>query len=367
MKITCPRKEFFDAVSAAAAAASARTSVNILQTLKIEASETQIRVVGCDGEMWVERTFAAVVEETGAVCLNAKLLSEIASALPDGDLSLETPDGTNVMLTHGASEYRLNSLDPIDFPDAPDFGGENALKLPLGEFRDAVDSVIFAVSNDPHRQLLTGVMMSYNGSVLRLVATDTHRLAVRELSRSGLGSDVTAVVPEKALKAIKSLPIPDDAEVELNFGVGRVGVDAGSAKVVTALLHGTYPNWERVVPSETSRSWSLEADQVKSKVKRAMIVAKDSASRLRFKGTEDTLLIAARSEEKGDAKEELAMIGRNGDVEIAFNGRYVLDALEPISGPGVRIEMTEATKPAIFRPADEEKNYFCVVMPMSLM
>jgi DNA polymerase-3 subunit beta len=98
-----------------------------------------------------------------------------------------------------------------------------------------------------------------------------------------------------------------------------------------------------------------------------MIVAKDSANRLRFKGNEETLLIAARSEEKGDAKEELAMISTNGELEIAFNGKYVLDALEPISGPGIKVEMTESMRPAIFRSVEEDKHYFCVIMPMSLM
>ena len=95
MKITCPKKEFFEAVSAAGQAASARTSVNILQTLKIEASGSTIRVVGCDGEMWVERRLASVVEEEGAICVPAKLLVDIANSLPDGDVQLVTTDGTN--------------------------------------------------------------------------------------------------------------------------------------------------------------------------------------------------------------------------------------------------------------------------------
>lgn len=367
MKITCPKKEFFEAVSAAGQAASARTSVNILQTLKIEASGSTIRVVGCDGEMWVERRLASVVEEEGAICVPAKLLVDIANSLPDGDVQLVTSDGTNVLLTQGASEYRLHSLDPIDFPDAPDFGGENSLSLTLGEFRDAVDSVIFAVSTDPHRQNINGVQMSYDGSLLRLVATDTHRLAVRELTKDGMGSTITAIVPAKALRAIQALPFGDDMSIELNFGNGRVGVATDAAKIVTQLLTDKYPNWERVVPAESTRSWSLERDQLGSKVRRAMIVAKDSANRLRFKGNEETLLIAARSEEKGDAKEELAMISTNGELEIAFNGKYVLDALEPISGPGIKVEMTESMRPAIFRSVEEDKNYFCVIMPMSLM
>lgn len=367
MKITCPRKEFFEAVSAAGQAASARTSVNILQTLKIDASGSSIRVVGCDGEMWVERRFSSVIEEEGAICVPAKLLVDIVNSLPDGDVHLSTSDGTNVLLTHGASEYRLHSLDPIDFPDAPEFGGESNLSLTLGEFRDAVDSVIFAVSTDPHRQNINGVQISYDGELMRLVATDTHRLAVREVLKNGMGSNITTIVPAKALRAIQSLPFSDEATIELNFGNGRVGVAGDSAKIVTQLLTDKYPNWERVVPAESTRSWSLERDQLGSKVRRAMIVAKDSANRLRFKGNEETLLIAARSEEKGDAKEELNMMSNNGDLEIAFNGKYVLDALEPISGPGIKVEMTESMRPAIFRSADEEKNYFCVIMPMSLM
>ena len=153
----------------------------------------------------------------------------------------------------------------------------------------------------------------------------------------------------------------------LEGGVRVSGVATDAAKIVTQLLMDKYPNWERVVPAESTRSWSLERDQLGSKVRRAMIVAKDSANRLRFKGNEETLLIAARSEEKGDAKEELTMISTNGELEIAFNGKYVLDALEPISGPGIKVEMTESMRPAIFRSAEEDKNYFCVIMPMSLM
>ena len=366
MKLSCPRKEFFEAVSATAAASSTRTSLPILQHVKVDATDDGIRVIGCDGEMWAERRVACLVEEAGSICVPARLLVDIIASLPDGDIHLESTDGTSVILTHGASEYRMVSLDPSDFPEPPEFGGESKLTLKMGELRDAVESVIFAVSTDTHRQLLTGVLLNYDGNTLTLVATDTHRLAVRKIDREGIGENLNAVVPEKALKAIKALPISDDAEITILFGAGRLGIDSDHAKVVSQLLTGTYPNWERVVPSESTRSWSLESDQLQSKVKRALIVARDSAQRIRFKGDGDNLVIAARSEEKGEAKEELAMIGESGDVEIAFNGKYVLDAIEPISGPGVRVEMTESMRPAIFRPAEEEKNYFCVIMPMSL-
>ena len=365
MKFDCPRKEFFEAISAATAAASVRTSVNILQYLKVEAGDGHIRVVGCDGEMWVVREVPCIVTEPGTLCIQAKTLTDIVGQLPDGDVNLSTLDGHGAMLKQGASEYRLPTLDAVDFPEPPDFGGEGELTLPMGQLRAAVDSVLYAVSTDTHRQVLTGVLFSYDGSKLTLVATDTHRLAVRHINKEGIGSNLSAIVPEKAIKAIKALPVQDDATVSLLFGGGRVGVDSGAAKVVSQLLAGTYPNWERVVPGEHTRTWSVEVDQLTEKVKRAMILARDNANRVRFKGNADQIIVSARSEEKGEAKEEVAMVASNGDIEIAFNGKYVTDVLAAMVGDGIRIEMTENSRPAVFKSADDDEGYLCVIMPMA--
>jgi DNA polymerase-3 subunit beta len=367
LKLDCPKKEFGDAVSMANAAASTRTALSILQSLKIEAHDGGLRVMGCDGEMWVERNVACMVHEPGAVCVQARLLNELIGTLPDGDIQLYTLPEQGLMVQQGNSEYRVLSLEAEDFPEPPDYGGEGELTLTMGEFRSAVDSVMFAVSGDTHRQVLTGVLFSYNGHALTLVATDTHRLAVRHIDREGIGTNIAAVVPEKALKAMKGLPLGDDSSITIRYGVGRVGVDAGGARVVSQLLAGAYPNWERVVPAGSNRCWSVEVDQLSEKLKRANILARDNANRVRFAGQGDQILISAKSEEKGEAKEEVPMVAENGDLEIAFNGRYVLDALGAIHGDGVRIELSESTKPAVFRPADSDNDgYFCVIMPMAL-
>jgi DNA polymerase-3 subunit beta len=366
LKLDCPRKEFAEAVSKAAEAASTRTSINILQNLLIEAGDHGVRVLGCDGEMWVERTVPCMVSEPGSLCLQARLLNQLVGSLPDGDLTLRTADSQGAVLEQGASEYKLQTLDASDFPNIPDYGGEGSLKLTMGTLREAIDSVAFSVSTDPHRKILTGVLFRYEDGVLTLVATDTHRLAVRRIALEGDTPPLSAVVADKALKAIKALPIADSDEVEIKFGSGRLGVEAAGAKVVAQLLVGAYPTWERVVPNESTRSWSVEVDQFKEKVRRTMILATDNANRVRFRGNDDQILIAARSEDKGEAKEEVPMVSSNGDVEIAFNGKYVTETLERIAGTGVRVEMTESSRPAVFRPADDE-SYFCVIMPMALV
>jgi len=366
MKFDIPRKEFFEAVSATALAAPSRTSVGILQNLKIEATDHGVRIIGCDGEMWIERTVPCGVSEPGSICVPAKFLNQLVGSLPDGEVQLRTLEGQGVMLQQGASEYRMMSLDALDFPEPPDYDGNESLTLKMSMLRNAVDSVLFAVSTDTHRQSITGVLFTYNGSTLTLVATDTHRLAVRRIHQEGIGSSINAVVPDKALKAIKSLPVAEDEPVKIQFGAGRLGVEAPGARVISQLLAGTFPNWERVVPSETTRRWSVEVDQLLEKVKRTIILASDNAYRVRFKGDGDQILLSARSDEKGEAKEEVPMISSDGDVEIAFNGKFVQDFLEAVSGPGVTVEMTESSRPAIFRPADDNGEYLCVIMPMAL-
>lgn len=366
LKLDCPRREFNDAVTMAQIATSSRSPQVILQNLKLEAKPGGLRVVGCDGEMWIERDLSCMVHEEGATCIQARLLSEIIGKLPDGDLQLELTDTTGVLLTQGASEYRMRSQDAQNFPEPPDYGGEGELTLKAGVLRSAIDSVLYACSTDLHRPILTGVQFNYDGEILTLVATDTHRLAVARLHQPGIGTNLTAVVPERALRAIKSLPVHDDVEITIRFGVGRLGVDAGGAKIVAQLITGAYPAWERVVPTEWTRVWQVEADQMQERVSRIMILAKDSANRIKFKGDGDQVVISARSEERGDAKEELPSISTNGEIEIAFNGRYVEDALKAIPGPGVRIELTESMRPAVFRPADDPNSYFCVIMPMAL-
>ncbi len=365
MKLECSRKEFAEALGLAGSATSVRTSLQILQTVLLEATPSSLRLVGCDGEMWAERKILANVEVPGSICVQSQLLQQLVSALPDGQLSLEH-DGTTLFMRFGHSEWKLLALPSEDFPEVPDVAGNAELRQKMKDLRDAVDGVSFAVADDSSRPVLTGVLFRYDGSYLTLVATDTHRLAVVKRNYEGIGSNVDAIVPGKALKAIKSMPIGDEEEIVLRFDENRLGVDSGEARVVTQLLMGVYPNWERVVPSEHTRTWTVQRDEMIENVNRAMILAKDSANRVRFSGKDESIVISVRSDDKGEAKEEVGAICNDGNIDIAFNGRYVLDALKSIRGEGIRAELTEPARPAVFRAVDGQDEQFCVIMPMQL-
>lgn len=365
MKATCEKKNFQSALNIASSATSLRTANPALQSVLVTIGPDSITLTGCDGEMWARASLPAQVEEAGAVCIQQKVVSDIVSVLPEGAMTFEMK-GNQLLLQHGHSEWLLLTFPADEFPPIPDSASGSQLQLPMGELQASVDSVLFAASDDATRPHLTGVLFRYDGSELALVATDTHRLAVNKLRRPGIGSNVDAIVPSKALRAIRQLPVEAGDEVVLKFDAERLHVDVGNALVVSQLLAGQYPNWERVVPQEFTRQWTVDRAELFENVRRALTIGKDNAHRVRFSGKGDRVLISARSEDKGEANQEVPAIVRNGEVDIAFNGRYIMDALQAMPGDGIVAELTEPSRPAVLRPVEGGEDRFCVVMPMAL-
>jgi DNA polymerase-3 subunit beta len=184
-----------------------------------------------------------------------------------------------------------------------------------------VGSVEFAVSKEEARQALTGIRMEFEGDTLRLVATDTHRLAVRTARiDSGAGEPTAAIVPLKAIQLVQKIPAGET--ITLQLGQHRAAFLGENAAVYTQLIEGQYPNYQRVIPQEFTRQWTLMTQRV-----------------------------------------DLVRVG--DDLEIAFNARYLLDVLDVVKSEGVVLELTEALRPAVVKPAELD-DYLCVIMPMAL-
>ncbi|MCC6403713.1 MAG: DNA polymerase III subunit beta [Fimbriimonadaceae bacterium] len=365
MNLSCDKKAFQAALNIASAATSQRTAHVYHQSIRIVAEDAKLTLTGNDGEMWATASCPAEVGDPGEICVQQRLLAEIVGVLPEGTLELELR-GTQLWLRLGHGEWLLTTFPADEFPPEQTVSEGASLTLPMGELNAAVESVIYAVSDDSSRQHLTGVLFQYDGNELSLVATDTHRLAVKRLRREGIGNNVDAIVPAKALRAIKQLPVDAETEIVLRLDSERLSVDVGSARVVTQLLSGQYPSWERVVPREFTRQWTVDRNELLDNVRRVLVIGKDNANRIRFSGKDDRVMISARSEDRGEANQEIPAISRNGDVEIAFNGRYIVDALMAMPGDGVVAELTEPSRPAVIRPAEGGEDRFCVVMPMAL-
>ncbi len=364
MLVKCSRKDLYEALSFVGPVSTGRTASPILGCIKLNVGPSVIELTSCDGELWARRDIYGTVETEGGVCVPGKLFIDIITALPEGLITLECQNHTLYIHQHGA-DWKIHTLPIDDFPDIPSQEYQANLTIPMGEFLQTIERVIYAVASDITRPILTGVLFEYNGSKLNLVATDSHRLAVVKYEKEGLGSDIKAVVPEKALQTIKRLPLNQEQNILLSFNESRVFVDAGCAKVTAQLLAGEFPNWERAVPEKFERSWVLDKHELSDHLKRVLIIGRDNANRVRFSGDSEAIFMSAHCDEKGEAKEEVPAITKNGDVEIAFNGKFLLEALNGIHEEGVKIELNDSAKAALIHGV-EDTSYFCILMPMSL-
>lgn len=366
MKLNCSRKDLVDAIGFVLPVTGIRSPQPLFQTIRFMAEGSQLRLTACNGETWAEKVILATVDTPGAVCVQGSLVQQLIASLPDGPVYLDSTDN-QMTIRAGASDWKLMSFGADDFPSIPVIEASSKLALTHREISDAIDSVAYAASDEEIKPVLTGVLFRYDGSELVMVATDTKRLAVTKIVKEGIGSEIKAVVPERALRLVKALPAGEAEQIDLCFDANRISVEVGDSKIVSQLLEGTYPDWERVVPSQFTRSWTLDRGELIDNLRRIQILAKDSANRVRFGGKGEAIMISARSEDKGEAHEEIPAVMDNGEFDIAFNGKYVLEAVSALKGEVVVAEMTEPLRPALFRPSDEsDGSRFCVIMPMAL-
>jgi len=377
LRATSPRKELFEGIQTVGKAVATRSSLPILTHVRIAAKDGKVSMMATDLEMWMEHTLPGVgITEDGAATAPARNFTELLAAMPDADVSLTVEDETNTLhLRCLKANYKLLGLSADEFPLLPQVKEESRFVMDRATLREAIRQTIFATSTDETRAILTGVLVVFQGDSLKLVATDTHRLAVRDCPvKEGTGS-ASAIVPSRAMNEVLRVVGNEEGDVVVTLSSNQIQFHVQDEKgsqttLISRLIDGQFPNYERVIPAQATKTLTLEREPLAAAVKRASIVARDSASRVVLRTTEDgdKLTITAESGSVGNAYEEVE-VSRTGDdspVEIAFNAKYLADVLNVLDTEGLHIELTEPLRPGVIRPTDDA-DYLCVLMPMQVV
>ncbi len=377
LRATSPRKELFEGIQTVGKAVATRSSLPILTHIRIAAKDGKVSMMATDLEMWMEHTLPGVgITEDGAATAPARNFTELLAAMPDADVSVTVEDETNTLhLRCLKANYKLLGLSADEFPLLPQVKEDSRFVVDRETLKDAIKQTIFATSTDETRAILTGVLVVFQGDSLKLVATDTHRLAVRDCPvKEGSGS-ASAIVPSRAMNELLRIVGNEEGEVVVTLSGNQIQFqvdDAAGSKttLISRLIDGQFPNYERVIPAQATKTLTVERAPLAAAVKRASIVARDSASRVVLRTTEDgdKLTITAESGSVGNAYEEVE-VARTGDdtpVEIAFNAKYLADVLNVLDTEGLHIELTEPLRPGVIRPTDTA-DYLCVLMPMQVV
>ena len=361
MEFRCERDALAEALGTATRAVATRGgSLAVLSGVKVELSGDRLVVTGSDLDLTISASSDVGGQEDGVFVAPARLLNDIVRALEPGAVTVAA-DGEEARISSGRSSFSVRLLPADDFPRLPEPAGEQ-VTLAAGALGEALRQVVRAASSDDARPILTGVLLAAEGDGLRLVATDSYRLAVRDLSGASVLAEGQAVlVPSRALGELARL-LGGVEEATLRLGERDVTVEVGSSRLTTRLIEGEFPNYRQLIPSSQPNRVVVGREPLLDALRRVKLLARETTP-VRITLRADGIELTATTAEVGQAHEDLDAKDEGGEMVIAFNPDYLAEGVEAVPGDGVAIETVDALKPAVIRTG-EGGEFLYLLMPV---
>ncbi len=370
MKLTVERSALLKSLGHVQSVVERRNTIPILSNVKMEAGDEALSLNATDMFLDVAESVAAEVTTSGVTTVPAHMLYEIVRKLPEGgQVEFDaTGGGDRLILRCGRSLFTLSCL-PID--DFPVMGSEEfpfTFHLAARDLRGLIDRTRFAISTEETRPYLNGIYLhaaEHDGvDVLRAVATDGHRLASVEVPLPGGATGMPGViVPRKTVAEVRKLIDESTEDVHVALSESKIQFTINQAVLTSKLIDGTFPDYERVIPSGNDRQLDVDRKQFAEAVDRVSAISSERSRAVKMALDNGTLVLSASSPEHGSAEEELAVHYEGEKLEIGFNSRYLLDITQQIEGDSARFSLADAASPMILREAGDASAIY-VLMPM---
>lgn len=365
VKFSINQSELQNALAVVLKGVATRSTLPILSGIFLEAKDDSLTLQTTDLELSVQYSVAALIEEPGKAVVPGKLFSDIVKNLPDAAVHVEA-DEESAVITCDTASFSIKALNPEDFPGFPHVDVTQRIDIPFSQFASMVKRVASVVSKDESRAILTGVLITLEADRLKMVATDSYRLAITEAQLEDPAADeFQAVISGAFLQDIAAMP-KTDASVSIALAENQIVVHYQDTVFVNRRLEGNFPNYRQLLPDSHSTRVSLPVDHLISAVKRTSLLGQASSPvRFDISVASQTTQLSAVAQDVGSAQETIASSGEGEDVEIAFNYAYLLDGLNAVAGEEVFLEVQSALKPGIFKTAEPE-NFLYLVMPVRI-
>jgi DNA polymerase-3 subunit beta len=338
---------------------------NVLLEIEVEG----LRVTATNLDLTISALVPATVLEEGRITVPARLLAEYVASLDETACTMEVEERTQMLrISSGVQRTNLHGIDAVEFPPLPARETAPAFEVDAASLQQAITQTAVAASGDEQTPVLTGVLLHVEGSRLTLVATDRHRLAVKTLEAQVMTEGVlsgTVIVPARHLAELARAINPSRPRVGVAFSDARnqVFFSLRDMEIASRLIEGNYPNYAQVIPAKSTTTVTLPTALLLTSVKTAAVLARDASNPVRLRAAEGELELLAQAAEVGDHDAPLPAKVDGEDVQVAFNARYLLDALQAIDGDHVELALNGPLQPAVVR-AQGKDDYLCVIMPV---
>ena len=345
-----------------------KNTIPILANVLIEAKGNEVRFLATDLEVGLRSKCSASVTQSGALTLPAKKFYEIIKSLPETDIRIAEDKG-GVKVAADRFDSRIQTLPREDFPTLPDSGGAPSAVLSRSALREMVAKTQFAVTGEDTRYFLNGALFVLRPDSMSLVATDGHRLALvtvaREVNSAHDAAEVRAILPKKTLGELARLLAEGDEEIRYERGENHLFFDVGGRLLISRMIDGQFPAYERVIPKGNDKHIEFERDRLTGAVKRVALLSNERSRAVKFLVDTGKVEVTSSSPDLGEAKETLPVEYSGPALQICFNAQYVLDFLSAVVTDVVSLELKDEVSQALMKPVGAEGyDYTYVIMPM---
>jgi DNA polymerase-3 subunit beta len=366
MKFSVPCEQFVASLGVAARGVSTRSAIQTLAGVLIRVEDGRVELQATDMELGIRVSVSAQTEREGAAVVPGRLLLDVVRSLPKDDMSLEYRSSEqDVEVVSGTAKFHLRTLPLEDFPKLPEPGG-SIMRVPSRAFVETINRVARSASRDETRPHLTGVLVSASGRELRMVATDSYRLSVKETTLDQpLDGELEANVPARTLQELGRIAGSDgEGEIEIAALENQVVFSVSDTVLSSRLVEGRFPNYRQLLPESFEHELRLSTAEVLEVVRRISLLAQKNAP-LRMAFTEGALEVSAQTPDVGEASESLPVPFNGEPLEIGFNPEFLRDGLESAESDELVLKLISPLRPGLIQSGDDG-GFTYLVMPIRL-
>ncbi len=360
MKFRCERDVLVEAIGIAGRAVSGRGTLPGLSGIRAELSGDALTLTGSDLDLTISTTVTVSGESDGVSVIPARLASDIVRAVQPGAVSFAAED-ESLTIRAGRSEFSIRLISGDEFPQLNELEVE-PVTLASEQLANALKQVVLAASSDDSRPILTGVLLAAEEDGLRLVATDSYRLSMRDVSDvSLLAEGQSVLIPSRALGELNRVLAQDD-EVQLRLGANEASFEVGTVKLVTRLIEGDFPNYRGLIPESHPNLLTVGRASLLDALRRVKLLARESTP-IRLEITDGAVELVAITQDVGTARESVEGSYDGSDLTVAFNPQFLLEGIEVATGDEVTLATIDELKPAVVRSVGSQE-FLYLIMPV---
>jgi DNA polymerase-3 subunit beta len=367
MKLSVSREELLEKLSGIQNIVEKRNTMPALSHFLLDANKKMSYILATDLETAIKEPINLKLEKEGRLCIPARKLFEIVKEV-EGEITMESQqDSQWLLVSTGKSNFKLACLAADEFPAWPSMENIEEIQVETKSLAEMIEKSIYAAGESDTRYTLNGILFhALKSGEVTVVGTDGHRLAcISKKISTQLKEEKKVIVPRKAAAEVIKFLDRDTDQITIVIGKSHVMFKIDNIELLTRLIEGTYPNYEQVIPSANENKIKINKGEFSKALRRVSVMSKEKSNAVKVDIGKELLTVSASNPDLGEAKDEMKVEYKGEPVSLGFNAKYLLDALNSMTGENVVFELNDPLSPTLLKEEGSDA-YKCVIMPMRI-